>query len=260
MELCVKDLHFGFHKKEILQSINLSVKSGEFVGILGPNGCGKSTLLKNILQIYTPNSGAVMLDDKNIAEFSQKELARMIGFVPQKSGLTMPLRVKDIVIMGRYSYIDTIFSGYSDDDYKKMDEILKTLNLDEFKERIAFSLSGGEFGRVMLARALIGEPKVLLLDEPTAALDLNYAISILEICANLIKKLQIIGVIVIHDLNLATLFCDRVLMLKDGKVAYNGTPNELFTKEILKEIYDLDCEIITHNEKPFIIPTKKEIL
>ena len=133
---------------------------------------------------------------------------------------------------------------------------MNLLKISKFKDRLANSLSGGEFQRVLLARALISEPKALFLDEPTSALDLRYAVEIMKICKNLSKNLNLLSLMVIHDLNLASMFCDRLIMLKDGIIRYSGAPKELLKKEILKEIYCLDCEIIEHNGSYFVIASK----
>lgn len=249
----VKNLEFSFYKKEILKGLNLTAKRGEFIGILGPNGCGKSTLLKNILKIYKPKSGIITLKDKSLKEYSQKELSQILGFVPQKSQISMPLLVEDIILMGRYSHLKSSFYGYEKKDLEAVDEIMRLLNLENFRGRIAFTLSGGEFQRVILARALVGKPEMLLLDEPTSALDLNYAVNILKICKAIVKKQNIACVVVLHDLNLASFFCDKIMFLKDGKVAYSGTAKELFTKEILNEIYSLKCEILEHENRPVVV-------
>lgn len=253
MKLEVKNLSFSYGNAEILKDINFSAKSGEFIGILGPNGCGKSTLVKNIMKIYKPNKGEILLEDKKINDYSRKELAKIIGFVPQKSAISMPLSVRDVVLMGRYPHLKSSFIGYEKADFKAVDEILQKLGIWEFKHRLIFSLSGGEFQKVILARALVSEPKILLLDEPTSALDLNFSITMLKICKELIRDLKMISLIVIHDLNLASLICDKVFMLKDGKIIYDGSPRELFTKEILKDIYSLDCEVINHENRAVIV-------
>ncbi len=252
-KLEVKDLNFSFAQNSILENFTFNIYDGEFVGILGPNGCGKSTLLKNILQIYKPNSGIIKLENKALKDYSLKERSKIIGFVPQKSAIAMPLRVEEIILMGRFSHMKNVFQGYSKEDRQAVEDIMQRLGLIEFKKRDIFSLSGGEFQRVMLARALVSNPSLLLLDEPTSALDLNFSVSILKLCKNLIKESFLKGVIVIHDLNLASLVCDRILLISDKKIAYQGTPKELFTKEILKEIYDLDCEILYYENRPVII-------
>lgn len=251
--LQTQNLHFGYPRVEILKGINFEAKQGEFVGILGPNGCGKSTLLKNFLKILTPNDGIVKIGDYSLKDFKQKELAKLLGFVPQKSSLMQPLLTEDVLLMGRYTN-NSGFGGYKAEDYAKIKQIAKILDIEKFFGRVAISLSGGEFQRVLLGRALVGEPRALLLDEPTSALDLNYSIEILRICQHVIAEENMIGIIVLHDLNLASLFCHRIVLMKAGQIRYNGTPKELFKKEILKEIYGLDCEVLEHDGRPFIVP------
>ncbi len=256
MSVEIKNLGFSYDKKEILKGVDLAAKNGEFVGILGPNGCGKSTLLKNILKIVRPNCGVINIENRALNEYPLKQLAKILGFVPQRSVLNAPLLVEDIVFMGRFCHLRNQFSGYDEQDTKKVDEIIQMLDIKHFAKRIAASLSGGEFQRVLLARALVSEPKILLLDEPTSALDLNYAIEMLKICKKLTKQLNLLSIVVLHDLNLASLFCDRIVMLKDGRVRYDGVAKELYTSEILKEIYGLECEVIEHKGSPFVVPLK----
>ncbi|EEF14436.1 ABC transporter, ATP-binding protein [Campylobacter rectus RM3267] len=252
----INELCFSYGKKEILKNIDLNFKNGEFVGILGPNGCGKSTLLKNILKILSPNSGIITLKNKKLEDYSLKELAKILGFVPQKTILNMPLTVEDIVLMGRFCHLKSQFSGYDANDVEKTYEIMRLLDVEKFAKRSAHSLSGGEFQRVLLARALVSEPKILLLDEPTSALDLSYGVQMLKICENLTRELKLLSVAVLHDLNLAAMFCDKLIMLKDGEIRHAGAAKELFTKEILYEIYGLNCEILEHNGTPFVAPTR----
>ena len=134
---------------------------------------------------------------------------------------------------------------------------MRLLDVERFAKRSAHSLSGGEFQRGLLARALVSEPKILLLDEPTSALDLNYGVQMLKICENLTRELNLLSVAVLHDLNLAAMFCDELVMLKDGEIRYAGTAKQLYTKEILHEIYGLNCEILEHDGTPFVVPVKR---
>lgn len=256
MSIVVRNLSFGYDNVSILKDVNFSASSGEFVGILGANGCGKSTLLKNILNLIKPQSGSIEILGKNLKEYSSKELARLVGFVPQKSALSMSLLVEDVVLMGRFCHLKSQFSGYDKSDLKKADEVMQLLDIKKFAKRIANTLSGGEFGRVMLARSIVSEPRILLLDEPTSALDLSYAVQMLKICKELTNELNLLTISVLHDLNLATLFCDKIFMLKDGKVAYKGSSNELYRSEILDEIYHLKCDVVRHKDLPFVLPMR----
>lgn len=252
----INELSFSYNNNEILQGINLDIKKAEFTGILGPNGCGKSTLLKNILKYLNPKCGIIEINNKNIKDYKQKELARTLGFVPQKSSLTMPLTVKDIIYMGRVAHMKNSWAGFGKEDDQKVSEIIKILKLDKFKDRSAFSLSGGEFQRVLLARALVQEPEILLLDEPTSALDINYALEIMKLTSHFVKAGKLTGVMVLHDLNLAAMYCDNIIFLKNGKVRYKGTPKELFTSEILEEIYGFKCDVAYNGDYPYILPHK----
>jgi len=253
----ISALNFSYGKRAILRGIELNLKRGKFYGILGPNGCGKSTLLKNILQILKPASGIIEINGKKASEYSLKELAALIGFVPQKTALAAALNVNEILLAGRFCRLKSAFSGYDASDRDKVERIAELLDVKKFLNRSAFELSGGEFGRVLLARALVSKPEILLLDEPTGALDMNYAIEAMRICENLTKTLNLTSVIVLHDLNLAAMFCDELVMLKGGEIRYAGTAKQLYTKEILHEIYGLNCEILEHDGMPFVVPVKR---
>ena len=252
----IDQLSFSYNNNEILKEVDLNIKKGEFTGILGPNGCGKSTLLKNILKYLQPKCGMIEINNKNVKEYKQKELARVLGFVPQKSSLTMPLTVKDVIYMGRVAHMKNSWAGFAENDDKKVNEIIKILKLEKFINRSAFALSGGEFQRVLLARALVQEPEILLLDEPTSALDINYALEIMKLTSHFVKAGKLTGIMVLHDLNLAAMYCDNIIFLKDGKVRYKGTPNELFTSEILEEIYGFKCNIANNGDYPYVLPHK----
>ena len=255
----VSGLNFSYGKRAILRDVCLNLERGKFYGILGPNGCGKSTLLKNILQILKPASGIIEINGKRASEYGLKELAALVGFVPQKTALAAALNVNEILLAGRFCRLKSAFSGYDASDHAKVEQMAELLDVKKFLERSAFELSGGEFGRVLLARALVSEPEILLLDEPTGALDMNYAIEAMSICENLTRSLNLTSVIVLHDLNLASLFCDEILMLKDGVVRYRGSASELFTPQIIKEIYGFEALIVEENGVKFILPKKEKL-
>ena len=255
----VSGLNFSYGKRAILRDVCLNLERGKFYGILGPNGCGKSTLLKNILQILKPASGIIEINGKRASEYGLKELAALVGFVPQKTALAAALNVNEILLAGRFCRLKSAFSGYDASDHAKVEQMAELLDVKKFLERSAFELSGGEFGRVLLARALVSEPEILLLDEPTGALDMNYAIEAMSICENLTRSLNLTSVIVLHDLNLASLFCDEIFMLRDGEVKYRGSASELFTPQIIKEIYGFEALIVEENGVKFILPKKEKL-
>ncbi|MBZ7963760.1 ABC transporter ATP-binding protein [Campylobacter sp. 2457A] len=253
----IKNLNFSYNKKILLENININIESQTFIGILGPNGSGKSTLLKIMLKNLTPKSGEIILFNKNIKDFQLKEFAKICGFVPQNSELKTPLKVLDVLLMSKFIHLKNSFNTYSKKDILEIQELAQMIKIDELLHRDILSLSGGEFQKILLARALLKQPKILFLDEPTSALDLNHAIEILSFCENLIQEQKITIIAVLHDLNLASLFCNKLLFLKKGKVRYFGNTKELLKKEILKEIYNLNCKIIYENSKPYILALKE---
>lgn len=256
MSLEVRNLSFNYGKIPLLKDISFKVANGEFVGILGPNGSGKSTLAKNLLGILPINAGEIKIFDKEIQSYDIKSLSKIIGFVPQKSALMLPLLVKDVLLMGRYSNLQRLFASYSKADLDEVAQIAQKLRIEKFLERSILSLSGGEFQRVLLARALLKRPKILILDEPTSALDMNYAVELLNLCEGLLKSENITIIAILHDLNLASLYCEKIIFLKEGRLLYNGHTNALFTHEILKEIYNAKCEILEKNGRKFVLPVK----
>jgi iron(III) dicitrate ABC transporter, ATP-binding protein FecE len=247
---------YGLSEENLLDGINLNIEKGKFIGILGPNGCGKSTLLKVILKYLNPKEGIIKIENKELKEYTQSELAEILSFVPQKSSLTMPLTVEDVVYMGRVPYIKNRWTGFDREDREKVEKIMQMLKIDKFKNRVIFSLSGGEFQRVLLARALAQNTNIMLLDEPTSALDMNYALEIMKLTSYFVQNESLTAVMVLHDLNLASMYCDSIILLKNGKIAYEGTPKELFRPEILEEIYGFNCEVIENNGFSYVIPNK----
>lgn len=255
MAIKVNNLNFSYGDRKILKNIKIEIKRGKLTGILGPNGCGKSTLLKNILgYIGKENQNNIEILGKKSRNYTHKEKSRIMSLVPQKSNLMSSMSVLDFVTVGRLPHLKNSWEGYSKKDIDFINMVLKKLGLEDFSSRVALSLSGGEFQRVLLARALIQDPKILLLDEPTSALDLNHAMDLMTRVKKLIDNHDITGVVVLHDLNLASIFCDEIYLMKNGEIAYRGTPKEILTKEILKEIYNLECKIFYNEGKPYIIP------
>lgn len=254
----IENLNFGYGERQILNNLSLSIDKKKLVGILGPNGCGKSTLLKNILGYLQSSSGIIKIANKNSNEFSQKEKSKLISLVPQKSQLMSAMSVEEFVLMGRLPHLENSWKGYSREDRELAEKALNSLDLERFKKRTATTLSGGEFQRVLLARAITQDTEIILLDEPTSALDLNHAIELMEKVKEIVRKEGKTAVAVLHDLNLAALFCDELIMLKNGKLFCKGTPKEVLTKENLKEVYNLNCDIFYgENDFPYIIPKIK---
>ena len=213
----VCNLSFAYHERRILKHISLSLKAGEFLGFLGPNGSGKSTFLKNLLGFLKPAQGRILFAGSDTArsEPSRKFRSKRLAFVPQHSRLSAPLSVRDLMLMGRLPHIRDRWTGYGKEDKQKVEDMLKTLGITGMAERDVMSLSGGEMQKVIIGRCLVQEGDILLLDEATSGLDLNHTIEIMELMRKKADEEGKTIVAVLHDLNLASQYCDRIVLLKD---------------------------------------------
>lgn len=224
-----------------LSNVHLEVLPGEVVSVLGPNGSGKTTLLKTIDGILRPVKGSVYIDGRDVSSYTRREIARIIGYVPQRSDLLQQMIVLDFVLTGRRPYAN--FS-YSKEDIEKAFEALRIVDAEHLAYRRLDQLSGGELQRIVISRALVVEPKVLLLDEPTANLDPKYQIEILKLVKRLSKEKGIAVLMVLHDLTQAYRFSDKVVMIKNGKVIAVGTPEEVLTEENIQRVFEVKTKVI----------------
>lgn len=238
MKLKVKELEFKIADQQILNGIDLNIKEGQFVGIIGPNGSGKSTLLKNIYRVYKPSKGSISLEDTDIDTMKSKDIAKKLAILSQESSTQFDFTVKDIIKMGRYPY-KSMFEDYSKKDTELVDEIIDKLSLQKHRDRSFNTLSGGEKQRLLIARALVQNTDFMILDEPTNHLDIRYQIQLLDI----VKSLGITVLAALHDINIAALYCDYILVMKDGKILKGGTVDEIITSETIKEVYGVDSYI-----------------
>lgn len=238
MKLSIKGLKYNIGTKELLKGIDLNVKKGQFVGLIGPNGCGKTTLLKNVYRYLSPKEGAVYIDDKNIYGMNNKELSKLLAVVMQEHSLEFDFTVKEIVSMGRLSHVSR-FSNIDDSDEKLISESLEKVGLQTYADRSFLSLSGGEKQRVMIAMALCQDTELIVLDEPTNHLDIKYQLGIIH----MLKHLDITTFTTIHDMNIAGTYCDYIYVMKDGKIVQHGTVDEVFTEEMFKEVFEVDAHI-----------------
>ncbi len=248
MELDVENVSFAVSDVEIIKSISLKVKEGQFVGIIGPNGCGKSTLLKNIYKVIKPTSGKIFLDDIDIVKSSAKEIAKKMGVVGQFNNSNFDFTVRDMVMMGRTPH-KRILESDTKNDIELVDNILRKVNLEHYASKHFSYLSGGEKQRVILARALAQEPQFLILDEPTNHLDIKYQIQILS----LVQSLQIGTLAALHDLSIAAMYCEYLYVLKNGRILTHGKPEKLLTPSLVKEVYEVDCCIYQNNDTNNIV-------
>ncbi|MEG2984955.1 MAG: ABC transporter ATP-binding protein [Peptostreptococcaceae bacterium] len=239
MKLEAKDIEVILNKNNILNGIDIKVGNKEFIGVIGPNGSGKSTLLKCLYRNLRPNNGIIFIDNKDIDQISMKESAKKIGVVAQHNNHSFDFSVLDMVLMGRSPY-KKLMDRDTKEDYDIVYEAIDKVNIRHLVDRSFNSLSGGEQQRVILARALAQKTQCLILDEPTNHLDIKYQLQLMEI----VKKLEIEVIAAIHDLNIAAMYCDKIYVLKDGKIIAYGTPEEVLTKSLIKEVYGVDAKVI----------------
>ena len=251
----IEKLNYSYGKKEVLKELSLNIDENKLTGIIGPNGCGKSTLAKNIIRYINGKFEYFKIMDIDIRQLSHKKIAQLISYIPQKSTIISNISVFDYVLLGRFPLLKNSWDNYSEKDYEIVENNISLLNIKELRDRNVETLSGGELQKALLARALAQEAKILLLDEPTSALDLNNAVEFMKILKNISIKKEISVIIIIHDLNLASLFCDSLIILKDGKFIEKGSPKEVINEKNIKSIYNLDCKVCyNENDKPYIIP------
>ena len=251
----IEKLNYSYGRKEVLKELSLDIDENKLTGIIGPNGCGKSTLAKNIIKYINGKFESFKIMDTDIRELTHKKIAQLISYIPQKSIIIPNISVFDYVLLGRFPLLKNSWDNYSEQDYEIVENNINLLNIKELRDRNIETLSGGELQKALLARALAQEAKILLLDEPTSALDLNNAVEFMKILKNISMKKEISVIIIIHDLNLASLFCDTLIILKDGRFIEKGSPKEVINEENIKSVYNLDCKVCyNENNKPYIIP------
>jgi len=249
MILSVNQISFRYNSRSVLRDVTFKLPSGQILGVLGVNGAGKSTLLKCINKVLRPIGGSVLLDGKDLLQLSGDAVARRIGYVPQRFSEEQ-VTVFDAVLLGRKPHIKW---AAADRDLRVVEKLLKLMGLEEYALRPLSTLSGGEAQKVIIARALAQEPKVLLLDEPTSSLDLRNQLEVMNLVANVVRTEGVSAVVAIHDLNLALRFVDLFLILKDGLVHAMGL-KEALTPEVIEDVYGVHSILRTVEGYPVIIP------
>lgn len=246
----LKDVCFSYPGADILHDVSFSIGPGEMTGLIGPNGSGKSTLIRCMDTILKPR-GSILLNGKEVLEMERVDLARSIGLVPQNGTSAMDSTVFETVLMGRRPH-----SAWriSEEDISTVADALQRLGIGDMAMRDFSSLSGGQKQMVLLARAICQEPEVLLLDEPTSALDIRHQLEVLEIIRHLVKERKMSAIIAMHDLNLGARYTDSMVMLREGKIFSAGRPIDLYTPEMIKEVYGVSAVVITILGKPHVVP------
>lgn len=241
MRLKVEELTYSYGEKEAADHVSLQVNEGEFVGLIGPNGSGKSTVLKNIYRGLIPDSGAITLDGENLLTMPYRKSALKLAVVGQENDVPFDFLVEEIVSMGRSPH-KKLFDIDNAHDKEIVRHALEHLGMERMAKRNYLHLSGGEKQRVIIARAVAQESDFFILDEPTNHLDISYQMQIFDF----IKRLNVTVLSAIHDLNMAALYCDRIYVLKNGKVVLQGTPEEVLTPENIYEVYGVRSSVVKH--------------
>jgi len=242
----LRDVAYGYRSEKLLSGFSLSVNEGEFFGVIGPNGSGKTTILRLMAGLLTPQSGEIRVKDRPLVDFTRRELARVIGFMPQESHFAFDFTVYEVVMMGRNPFLGR-FERPGKQDQERTRAALEFTDVWDFRDKGVNQLSGGEKQRVVLARTLAQEPEILLLDEPASQLDLAHQLQMLAILRRLNEQ-KITIVLLSHDLNLASIACSRILMLDHGKPAACDRPEKVLVPELIEQVYGVRPILERHPE------------
>ena len=258
--LRLQDVSLGYRSRLILKNVNLDIMPGEMLGIIGPNGSGKSTLIKSLSRLLQPISGRIYIDGKTLNALKPSELSKIVAVVPQNAIIPDLFTSLEVVLMGRTPHLGLLrYEG--EKDYAIALEAMETTDTFQLAHRIIKELSGGEKQRLLLARALAQQPKILLLDEPVANLDINHQIETLNLVNHLCHEQNLIVVIALHDLNLAVQYCHRLAILHNHRIEHLGMPENVVNAKIIREIYGANVMILRHpvNNLPvsLIVPNNR---
>jgi iron complex transport system ATP-binding protein len=251
--ISVNAVGFSFDQTEILKDISLACARGEFVGILGPNGAGKSTLLKLIAGLHKASTGGIFIDDAPSENLSAQECAATFAYLPQRRIIHWPVSVETLVGLGRLPY-QTFWQRPSQSDTDIVEAAMARADVTPMRHRLATKLSGGEQERVLLARMLAQEAAILLADEPTSALDPEHQIGIMATFKSLAESGHLV-LAALHDINLAARWCDRLIILKDGRIVEDGKPADILSEQMMRATYNVDSSITRIDNAPVVTPT-----
>ena len=251
--MAAENISFTYETSLVLKDLSVSVQKQDFIGLIGPNGSGKSTLLKIMGGVLKADSGSIQFKNSSVSKINKKLFAQSVSWIPQDHPMVFPFKVSEIVMMGRHPYLSAL-SFESDEDFDITQRAMETTMTSQFSDRYFNEISGGEKQRVMIASALAQNPEMMLLDEPTSALDLKYQIQILNILKNLNANHDMTLVIAMHDLNLASRFCNRLVLLSEGEIVRDGTPEQVLEKDILEQVYGIDIDLSTRDGHIMVHP------
>ncbi len=246
----IKDLSFSYGNVPVFKDISLVLDKPELTCVLGPNGVGKTTLVKCINKLLKPTSGSVLINGRDSREISLLEMARMMAYVPNSTSNVFSTSVAEAILMGRHPH-----AGWttSNTDIESVDRAMDVMELQELASREIKELSAGQLQRVMIARGLVQEPKLLILDEPTSNLDIKHQMAVMMFLKDYARDQKIMVLMVCHDLNITAAFADRVIVMSDGGIYADGSANKVLNEKTVKDVYDVECKVIDVNGKPHVI-------
>jgi iron complex transport system ATP-binding protein len=255
VRLRASELRVGYGDSVVLDGLDVDVLDGTVTAVIGPNGCGKSTLLRALARLLPARHGQVLLDGKRIDRYPSREVARVLGVLPQTPVAPDGLTVADLVARGRHPH-QTWYRQWSGDDETAVAEALRWTGMTEFAERTVDTLSGGQRQRVWISMALAQGTEILLLDEPTTFLDLAHQVDVLDLVERLHREMRRTVVMVLHDLNLAARYAGRLIAMRDGRIVADGRPEEVLTTDLLRTVFELDAQVITDPVAgtPLVVP------
>lgn len=253
MKLAIKNLIVEYNSTRALDEVTFEVLSGELTFILGPNGAGKTTLLKAISRLVNAVGGSIYVDGKDLRNYSPKELAKMLAYAGPQIRREPPSTVFEFLLISRYPHQNYLQYVETLRDVEVVESVAAELNIQKLLNRKLGELSNGELQRVLIARALIQEPAILLLDEPAAFLDIKYKIETLNLIKDLTKNRKLITIIANNDLYLTSLYADKVIVLNNGHIIATGTP-EILTKELIEKVFGIKIEILNYHNRNLILP------
>jgi iron complex transport system ATP-binding protein len=252
----VEGMSFSYDSHEVLNDVTLDIEPCKVTCVIGPNGAGKTTLLKVIASILKPTKGTVYLDFKDLRLYNPKEIARIIAYSEPNISKSIPVKVLDLIITARYPFQGNTQFFEDPNDLRIVDEVCRELNITHLLNKRLDQVSSGELQRVLIATALVKNPKVLLLDEPSAFLDIRYRFEVLRYVKEVTTKYGLTTVVALHDLQLASMFCDEVVLMDRGRIVKYGTVNEVLTSDVIKDVYGVDVEVITVSDNSLVVIPK----
>lgn len=239
--LTVQDLRMRFDDHEALKGVSYTMGKGLLVGLIGPNGCGKSTMMKCISKIHDMTSGRITVDGNDVSRMKPAEVAKLVANVPAEAGQTFGMTVMDMVMLGRYPFVDRIWWETKEDE-RVVREALRTFGLDHLRRKPVSLLSSGERQRALIAKAYVQEPKLMLVDEPTSHLDMKYKLNVMEYLRKMARS-DMTVLVAEHDISLMARYCDVCIIMKQGQLVTIGDPKEVITEDLIRDVYEVEARV-----------------